>query len=618
VPWRSHSLVKLARKAAAQLPYVPRALALVWRAAPAWTLAWVALVLAQGFIPVAIVQLTRTVVNSVAAGLTGAAAITNWSAPELRTALLLVALLFALTLLAEVLRSITAWVRTAQAELVRDHIANLTQLQGTSVDLAFYEDSHNYDRLFRARGEAATRPLALLENLGTLAQSAVALTGISLIILPFGLWLPLVLLGSTLPALAVALRTALRQHRWRLRNTAAERRALYYDVQQSALHPAAEIRLFDLGAAFRDVYQRLRRRLRGERIHLAREQAQAEIVASALALTGSGGCVLWMVYRALSGTATLGDVAMLYQAFNQGQQLLRGALDGIAKIYSNSLFLEDLFELLSVTPRVIDPAAPAAIAARPAHEVRFENVTFSYPGRDTPALADFSLVLPAGGIVAIVGPNGAGKSTVLKLLCRFYDPDAGRVLLDGADLRDLALKDLRARITVLFQSPLQHEETVGRNIAYSDLGHAAQPQIEAAAQAAGADEIIARLPKQYETILGRWFGGVQLSGGEWQRIALARAFLRQAPIVLLDEPTSAMDSWAEADWLDRFRALVEGRTALIITHRFTTAMRADVIVVMDGGRIVESGSHDELLAGGGVYARSWSAQMRAGAGAIRS
>jgi ATP-binding cassette subfamily B protein len=227
------------------------------------------------------------------------------------------------------------------------------------------------------------------------------------------------------------------------------------------------------------------------------------------------------------------------------------------------------------------------------------------------ALQDFSLTIPAGQVVAFVGENGAGKSTLLKLLCRFYDPDAGRIFIDGIDLRELDLPELWRSITVLFQEPVRYYETAGRNIAFGDLALGpSEGRIVAVARAAGAHELIMKLPQRYETLLGKWFGGDELSTGEWQRVALARAFLRQSPIMILDEPTSAMDSWAEADWMSRFRELTSGRTAILITHRFTTAMQADIIHVMAGGRIIESGSHSELLAYHGQYALSWRKQMQ--------
>jgi ATP-binding cassette subfamily B protein len=239
------------------------------------------------------------------------------------------------------------------------------------------------------------------------------------------------------------------------------------------------------------------------------------------------------------------------------------------------------------------------------------NVTFAYPGASRPALDNFNMVIPAGQITAIVGENGAGKTTLIKLLCRFYDPEKGRLTIDGTDIRDLSFSALRQRITVLFQDPVRYHDTVRNNIAFGDIDSSPDiDRIQAAAEAGGADAPINRLPQGYQAVLGKWFGGAELSGGEWQRLALARAFLRNAEFIILDEPTSAMDSWAEADWLLRFRQLVTGRTALIITHRFTTALQADMIHVAHQGRIVESGSHQQLLAQKGRYAASWSRQMR--------
>ena len=246
-------------------------------------------------------------------------------------------------------------------------------------------------------------------------------------------------------------------------------------------------------------------------------------------------------------------------------------------------------------------------------DIRFNNVSFRYPGTNRIALNGLNLTIPSGQIAAIVGPHGAGKSTLLKLLCHFYDPQSGSVEINGTDVRDLALADLRSAITVLFQQPVHYQATVAENIALQSQSTVSQrAQIEAAARAAGDADFTARQANRFDTHLGKWFGGgVDLSVGEWQRIALARAFLRQAPIMILDEPTSAMDSWAEADWIARFRSLAQGRTAIIITHRFTTAMQADVIHVMDQGKVVESGSHVQLLEAEGRYAQMWCAQMQA-------
>jgi ATP-binding cassette subfamily B protein len=314
------------------------------------------------------------------------------------------------------------------------------------------------------------------------------------------------------------------------------------------------------------------------------------------------------------GLATLGDIALFYQAFNKGQGLLTSLLGNASKVYGNTLFLGSLFEFLELRPEIVSPPQPVPAPQLLQTGIHFREVTFRYPGSEQMVLADFNFFIPAGKIVAIVGANGAGKTTLVKLLCRFYDPQAGCIELDGIDLREISVTELRRMITVMLQFPVPYISTVTENIELGDLAaHTNGTTVESAAHSAGAHGFITRLPLGYETLLGKLFStGVELSGGEWQRLALARSFLRQGSIMILDEPTSAMDSWAEIDWFDRFRELARGRTALLITHRFTTARRADVIHVMNKGRIVESGNHDQLLLKNGLYAQSWYAQTQSG------
>jgi ATP-binding cassette, subfamily B, bacterial len=282
----------------------------------------------------------------------------------------------------------------------------------------------------------------------------------------------------------------------------------------------------------------------------------------------------------------------------------------LGQLYRNSLFVSNLFEFLQLQPQVIDPPHPYPVPLPFKQGICFQNVTFRYPGSDLPVLQNFNLTIPAGKIVAIVGDNGAGKSTLIKLLCRFYDPAAGRIELDGVDLRDFSVAELRQAITVLFQSPVPYYVKVSQNISFGDisatLSHA---DIEAAGREAGIHEKLKRLPQGYDSQLGKAFpNGTDLSGGEWQRLALARAFLRKAQLIILDEPTSAMDPWTEQDWLARFRIMATGRTAVVITHRFTLAMQADMIHLMRAGEIVESGNHRDLLKQNGLYAESWRSQ----------
>lgn len=591
-------------KALRQLPYLPKALRLVWVAAGVWAMVSVVLILVQGLLPVATVYLTRAVVDGLVAILGKGY---SWTA---LSPLLLLVGLTALTLLAvEALRGVTGWVRTVQSEQVRDHIHGLIHEKALALDIAFYDSTDYYDRLHRARIDALNRPAAMIENIGAFLQNSVTLVVMCLVLLRFGPWLPLALFVSTLPALFVVFRNTLRFHAWRVRNTTAERRCRYYDWMITERSAAAELRLFDLGGPFRKAFVQLRDRLRQERGDLARKEAAGTLGAGVFGLAALAGALVWMVWKASRGVVTLGDLTLFYLAFSQGQRMMRDLLSNAGEIYRNMTFLENLFEYLELTPRIQNPETPLTLPEHGGGDVAIEEISFRYPGSLYPALVDFSLDIPRGRIVALVGENGAGKSTLIKLLCRFYDPDRGRILLDGVDLRDLNLSELWRRITVLFQEPVRYHETVADNIAFGDL--AASPDIDdivTAARAAGAEGSIQRLPQAYETVLGKWFGGAELSVGEWQRLALARAFLRRASLIILDEPTSAMDSWAEADWLTRFRRLVAGNTALIITHRFTTALQADRIYVMDQGRIIEEGAHDELLSMEGRYASSWRRQ----------
>jgi ATP-binding cassette subfamily B protein len=432
------------------------------------------------------------------------------------------------------------------------------------------------------------------------------------ILVPYGLWLPPVLVLSTLPAFGVVLAYNWKNHQWWKRTTPDLRWTQYYDWLLTMTPGAAEIRLFGLGGHVMSAYQVIRQRLRDERLSLLKSQSFARLFAGASALLISGLVMGWMVWLAFQRRVTLGDLVLFYQAFSRGQGLMQSLLGSLGQVYSNSLFLGNLFEFLDLKPTILEPADPANVPVRLKKGISFRNVRFCYPGNTRATLENFNLEISAGKIVAIVGLNGAGKSTLVKLLCRFYNPQAGRIELDGIDIGSFSLRELRRMISVLFQTPMHYHATAGQNITLGDISASPHDsEIEAAARGAGAHEVISALPHGYSALLGRWFvNGNELSSGQWQRIALARAFFRKAEIIILDEPTSSMDPWAETDWLERFRTLARGRTGIIITHRFTVAMRADLIHVMREGEIIESGSHDDLIARGGLYSQSWSAQMQ--------
>lgn len=578
----------------------------MWTAARRWTLVWGVLLLIEGLAPVAMVTLTRALVNRFVSTLAAPRELVAlWPlAPPL-------AGLAAAILLWELVTAGVRWVRTVQAELIEDHITGLIHEKSARVDLAFYESPEFHDHLYRARDDSGTRSVAILEGLGSIVQSAITLVAMMAVLIPIGPELALALLLTALPAIYVLVHHASLEHEWWRENTAVVRRGWYYDWLLTSDAAAMELRLFDLGGHFRDHYQELRTHLREGRLGLIRDRAVAEARASALALGigGAGGVsVLW---RALHGALTMGDLALAYQAFQQGQGLARNLLGNLGQLYTNMLYLGSLFEFLHLQPIVADCPSPVAVPAPLREGIRFRGVAFRYPRSKRDALVDLDLFIPAGRITAIVGQNGSGKSTLLKILCRFYDPTAGTVTLDGVDLARLRIEEVRRLMTAAFQQPVRFSGTVADNIAYGDLAASGDElRIRTAAAATGADAIVNHLPQRYETLLGNWFkGGSELSVGEWQRIALSRALFRRSPILLLDEPTSAMDSWAEAEWLERLPSLVADRTTILVTHRFAAAMRADLIYVMAEGRVVEQGSHAELVARGGPYSQSWAAQI---------
>ncbi|MCK5378964.1 MAG: ABC transporter ATP-binding protein [Acidobacteria bacterium] len=593
------------RQAVEQLPHLPRALTLVRQAAGRWTLAWAVLLVIQSILPVAVVLVTRRLVDSVVAA-TGAGTETI----GIREPLLLAVVMASLLLASELTRALAQWVRTAQAELVSDHIRELIQERAAAVDMAFYDTPQYFDTLHRARFDAQTRPAALVESLGTLLQGGLTLIAMGAVLFGYAWWLPLILLLSTVPALFVVMQAIVRRHEWTVKSTMDQRRSTYFEFMQSTRETFAEIRLYDLAVHFRTSFTALRDRLRGERLDLARSEAGARVLAGLAGLTLLGASLVWMLLDALHGVISLGQLAMFGQAFLQGQRLLRSSLENLGQIYSNLLFLGNLFEFLELEPTITDPADPQNLPSPIRRGVTFRDISFTYPTSTRPALEHFSLDVPAGSTVALLGRSGAGKSTLFKLLLRFYDPDRGLIEIDGINIRHLRQADLRRHIAVLFQAPLEFSTTVSENIAYGDLEAGRDPEnIVRALEAAGARSIIDRLSEGKDTMLGPWFGGTELSLGEWQRIALSRAFLRDADIVLLDEPTSAMDSWAEAEWLSAFKDHVRGRTTIVITHRLSTARHADLIHVLHDRRITESGTHDELLALGGRYAAAWRYQV---------
>ena len=583
-----------------------RAVRMVWAAAPGLASAWFTLLILQGVIPAAVVYTTKRVVDAANAAIGG-----GLSAENVGPAVLWGGVMVALILAQRALAAATSYVQVAHGENVQDRIKAQIHAKAIEVDYAFYESSEFQDKLLHSNGQASGQALSLLQNSGALVRDVISFGSIAaLLAVQYAWWLPLALLVGTLPVLWVVSHHNVRYTAWWRASMARRRWTGYLDVLLSYPEYAGEVRLFGIGKILAQKYQEARSTLREERLQLLRAQSLASFGAALIGLVTLGGAMVWMVRRAFGGPGTLGDLALFYGALNQGLSLMRSLVGGASQMYANTLFLEDLFDFLDIERQQADPPAPPSFPDRLQQGITFDAVSFRYPGAERPSLDRLSLDLPNGKITAIVGSNGAGKSTLLKLLCRFYEPTEGRILIDGVDVRSFAHRDLLEHISVLFQTPVQYQTSAADNIRFAQM-EASDAEVRQAAEAAGAHAFLDRLPSGYDTKLGKMFyEGGELSGGQWQRVALARAYLRRAPILALDEPTSAMDSWSEMEWFERLRALAEGRTALVITHRFTVAMQADVIHVLDAGRVVESGSHRELVALGGRYAQSWGEQTR--------
>jgi ATP-binding cassette subfamily B protein len=596
----------LCQRGVEHLQRISRAFRLVFEAAPKLSVLYVGLVLVQAVLPLAVIYSFKLLVDQVSwiagHGLEAGAVRTLWVLLGLATGANLAVLLF---------RSGSGLVMEAQSQIVTDRMQELLHAKSAQVDLEYYENDQYQDTLHRAQREAAFRPTRIVHATAQILQSALSLTAIGAFLLVSFHWtLGGVLLLSALPGVALRVRQARAQFSWQYQRAATERRIDYYHWMLTGPNYAKELRLFDLGTLFRQRAGELRALLRSQRLGLSTRRAVQEFFSQASAALAVFGCFAFITFQAVAGAVTLGVLVMFYQVFQRGMVLLSELLTGLTNLYENNLFLTNLYQFLDLQPKVRDPVVARSFPQPIVRGIQFERVSFRYAGTQRNVLEGIQLTIEPGEMVAIVGANGAGKSTLTKLLCRLYDPSEGHIRIDGVDLRDFPRATLQRNVSAVFQDYAHYYLSVAENIGLGrSEGMTDRAAIRQAALQAGIHERVERLPQGYDTVLGKVFaGGEELSVGEWQRLALARAFLRDAPLIILDEPSSALDPKAEFEVFQQFKELTRGKTSIVVSHRLSTVRMADRILVMEDGRITESGSHDELCQAGNRYAQMFALQ----------
>jgi ATP-binding cassette, subfamily B, bacterial len=608
---------------------LPQVLQLVWEASRPATIGLFATTALAGIIPTISVGITLMLTNAVVDGIAinhfhlhdeivlsslGVKWVPGLKFSAVGTIVFLAALQFVIFVVSALLNTL----RNINQQLLQNSVSMRIQLmvmeKAASLDLQFYEDPASYDLLRRAQNDSINRPVLMIATAFGLLQTMLTLITMIAFLFAVSWILAIIVLLSPVPAFIADTRYGWRGYNIARWGSRLLRRMTYMVSLVTTDSFAKEVKLFGLGGYFIERYRLIAKVFYDtQRAQLVRRYMTGFALGN-LSTIVTSITYLYIALQAIAGRLSLGALTAYTQAAVQVQNSIQSILSGFSGMYEHNLYLNNLVELMEKQPSLPVASTVVPVPQPLRGEIRFDHVTFVYPGSEARALDDVSFVISPGETLAVVGRNGAGKTTLFKLICRLYDPTSGRILIDGIDIRDFSQAELRRQIGAMFQDYVDYQATAAENIGLGSVTSIGdRDAVVSASKQAGSDELIANLPAGYDTALGKWFdAGVNLSGGEWQKVALARAFMRaDARILLLDEPTSALDAQAEYDLFERLRSLTSGRTAVYISHRFSTVRRADRIVFLEHGRLVEEGSHEELMRLNGRYARLFRMQASA-------
>jgi ATP-binding cassette, subfamily B, bacterial len=585
--------------------HTPKAVRLVWQANRSATVGLAFLTLAGALLPATQAWVGKLIVDGVVASIQG-----GHNDAQIRTVFFYLIIELFLFLLGTALnhsrRLVQQLIQLQLANRVRGEIIG----KALTLELAFFEHPDYYDRLQNARREGSYKPVELINDTFQIVQNVITMISFAALFFRFSPWLVVILLATSIPAFIAETRFSEQGFRLLTRRAPETRQINYLGRLLTEDSAAKEIKLFNLGDTLLKRCMALFDKFFREDKSLAVRRAVVGFGLGLIATAGFYGSYAWIVWHTVQGTISLGDMTLYLSIFRQGQSTFQSILAAVGSIYENNLFMANYFDFLDLKPQMRIGAQQQKLPVPLRRGIEFRGVGFRYPESEDWALRGINLHIRPGEKIALVGHNGAGKTTVIKLLSRLYDPTEGDILIEGVDIRELDPLDLRQKIGVIFQDFVRYHLPASENIGFGQIEAAHQmDKIVESARKSGAHAIIENLPEGYQTMLGRWFhGGHELSIGQWQRIALARAFMRDSEILVLDEPTASLDAQTEYEIFRHFQELTEGKMAILISHRFSTVRMADRIVVIQGGGIVESGSHQELLRQEGIYAELFGMQ----------